>query len=97
MTAFYSIMLPIGILWSILALLVVYWVSKYQLLRHSVNPINYSIKLGVEIIEMLEHIIPLYGLSAAMFIIFTTNDNGFLGKFSLFWIALCLVHNFLPM
>ena len=74
MTAFFTIMLPIGIIWSIIALILMYWISKYNLLRRNTVTYRYGSKYGKEVIEMLGMIIPIYAGASIMSVHLTVKD-----------------------
>lgn len=74
MTAFYSVLLPIGMFWSILALTLLYWVDKWNLTHRCRVKYQFGKEYAQEIIEMLEYIIPIYGIASLVCIHMTRKD-----------------------
>ena len=56
-TFFYSPVIPLGTFWSLLGLIVYYWVDKYNVLRRRTIKESISKDLTFEMIELLEYII----------------------------------------
>eukprot|EP01016_Furgasonia_blochmanni_P004483 TRINITY_DN1173_c0_g1_i2.p1 TRINITY_DN1173_c0_g1~~TRINITY_DN1173_c0_g1_i2.p1 ORF type:complete len:279 (-),score=51.93 TRINITY_DN1173_c0_g1_i2:190-1026(-) len=66
-TAFYAPIIPLALVWSIIAMLCIYWADKYVLIRRCKRPDTLSSKLSVEMTELLEWILPLYALGNFFF------------------------------
>lgn len=75
-TAFYCTIIPSCILWSILALIINYFVYKYLFIRKKTIKNHLGSELGLEMvylflfflkIEQLEYFLPLYSLSNMIF------------------------------
>lgn len=66
MTAFYSVLMPLGMIWAMISLFLVYWIDKYNLTRRSIVKSQLGKEYAQSVIEMLEYIIPIYGLSSIM-------------------------------
>lgn len=59
---FYSPILPIGLIWGILSLLLQYYTSKYSLLRRRVVKTSMSSELSLEMTEQLEYFLPIFSV-----------------------------------
>lgn len=56
-TFLYSPMIPTGVLWSILGLLIYYWADKYNVIRRYTVKENLSKNLTIAMIDFLEYIV----------------------------------------
>lgn len=60
MTSFYASIIPLGILFSIAALSILYWVYKYTFIKKRTFKQSLSFNLSIEMTEILEYMIPIY-------------------------------------
>lgn len=58
--AFYSPILPMGILWTLFGLILKYLVDKYNILRRQSVKYSMSSELATEMTEMLEFVLVIY-------------------------------------
>ena len=96
-TIFFSVLLPIGIIWSLLSLSFMYKIHKYNLIKKSTTNHVISYQLAEEVIEMLEYIIPIYGVSNVVFVYLVEGSLENMGKYTILMTIISLIHNFLPM
>lgn len=95
--AFYSPIIPLGMLWCLLAILLHFWVDKYNLLRRRVVKHNMSSDLSIEMTEMLEFVLIIYCLGNLIFWIFILGDYNNLSYWAVGGVFLGLIHAMLPM
>mmetsp|Transcript_11864 Transcript_11864/g.1811 ORF Transcript_11864/g.1811 Transcript_11864/m.1811 type:complete len:147 (-) Transcript_11864:194-634(-) len=111
-TAFYAPLLPIGLFWSLLALLFTYWIEKFKILKQRVILYNLSSHLSTEMTELLEYFLPIYCTANLVFeyLIVKTSEEHPSGKvnaiidmyhvssmYAKLGILVGIVHCFLPM
>ena len=65
--AFYSPILPQASVWIIFGLILEYWMNKYTLLKKRQVTKSLSFTLSIEMIEMLEYYLPIFGISCMYF------------------------------
>ncbi|CAK58393.1 unnamed protein product (macronuclear) [Paramecium tetraurelia] len=58
--AFYASVIPLALVITCVALLVHYWVEKYNIARRRTIKYNYSSQMSIEMIEQLELVLPIY-------------------------------------
>ncbi|KAL4484378.1 hypothetical protein ABPG74_019555 [Tetrahymena malaccensis] len=94
-TAFYSPIVPITIFWSLIGLILQYWVDKYNLIHRSTVKYNMSAELSIEMTEHLEYFLPIQSISTLIF--YQYANGGDWGLSSIIGTAIGLLHAFLPM
>jgi hypothetical protein len=62
LVSYYATILPIGLLWTILGLILFYWSNKYEISRNRSLKYNMSTDIAVEMIEMLEFSLVIYSV-----------------------------------
>ena len=92
--AFYSGILPQASIWVIVGLIFQYWMDKYQLLRKRTVKQSLSNNLSIEMTEMLEYFMPLFG-AAIMYFMWSLRGSITGLETSAFVIG--IVHALLPM
>ncbi|KRX04521.1 hypothetical protein PPERSA_04336 [Pseudocohnilembus persalinus] len=97
--AFYSPILPVGMIWSILGIFLHYWIDKYNLLRRRVIKYNMSSDLSREMIEMLEFVLIIYCTGNLIFWIFILEDqeDKSCSIWSILGVVVGVLHAALPM
>ncbi|KAL4481493.1 hypothetical protein ABPG74_007582 [Tetrahymena malaccensis] len=95
MTLAYCTVMPICILYSILALTIQYFTSKYDLIKRRTVPYNMGSSLSYNMIEMLKMSIIIYSFSAYFFIQMTT-DTDYYDFPALIGIIVAIAHFFVP-
>ncbi|KRX03774.1 hypothetical protein PPERSA_04282 [Pseudocohnilembus persalinus] len=55
LVSFYASLVPMGLAWGLLNMILTYWIDKYNLLRRRSVKDNLSVELAVEMAEMLEY------------------------------------------
>jgi hypothetical protein len=73
--AFYSPIMPIGMIYALIAIFLQYWVDKYNLLRRRVVKYNMSAELSIEMTEMLEFVLIIYCLGTLIFDIYALGHS----------------------
>ncbi|KAL4483923.1 hypothetical protein ABPG72_013929 [Tetrahymena utriculariae] len=96
MVAFYSPIIPIGIVYSMVAILLIYWVDKFNILRRKTIKFSQSAELSIEMTEMIEYILPIYSLSNALFLIYIVGVD-YVSVVSWISLGLGVIHAALPM
>ncbi|KAL4435368.1 hypothetical protein ABPG74_022851 [Tetrahymena malaccensis] len=96
MVAFYSPIIPIGIVYSMVAILLIYWVDKFNILRRKTIKFSQSAELSIEMTEMIEYILPIYSLSNALFLIYIVGID-YVSVVSWISLGLGIIHAALPM
>lgn len=94
MTAFYAPIMPVCLLFSILALSFYYVCDKYILLNQCTVKRSLNFQLSVEMTEMLEFYIPIFSITQALFI-YLIEDS--LNILSLVALGIGVLHAILPM
>ncbi|EWS72684.1 kinase domain protein (macronuclear) [Tetrahymena thermophila SB210] len=94
-TAFYSPIVPMTIFWSLIGLILQYWVDKYNLIHRSCVKNNMSAELSIEMTEHLEYFLPIQSISTLIF--YQYANGGDWGLSSIIGTAIGLLHAFLPM
>ncbi|KAL4489888.1 hypothetical protein ABPG72_010787 [Tetrahymena utriculariae] len=94
-TAFYSPIVPMSLFWSLIGLILQYWVDKYNLIHRSSVKNNMSAELSIEMTEHLEYFLPIQSISALIF--YQYANGGDWGLSSIIGTAIGLLHAFLPM
>ncbi|CAD8118599.1 unnamed protein product [Paramecium sonneborni] len=61
--AFYASVIPIGLVITCFALVLFYWVEKYNIARRRTIKYNYSSVMSREMLEQLEYVLPIYCLT----------------------------------
>jgi hypothetical protein len=61
-SAFYAPIIPVALVWSIIAMICNYWADKYVLVRRCKKPDSLSAKISREMTELLEWILPIYAV-----------------------------------
>ena len=92
--AFYSGILPTATLWVVLGLSLLYWIYKRQLLELRSVKQSLSNNLSIEMTEMIEYFVPIFGAS---FVYFIYVLRGKIGVLEVLPLAIGLVHALLPM
>eukprot|EP01016_Furgasonia_blochmanni_P028922 TRINITY_DN3045_c0_g1_i7.p2 TRINITY_DN3045_c0_g1~~TRINITY_DN3045_c0_g1_i7.p2 ORF type:complete len:400 (+),score=43.92 TRINITY_DN3045_c0_g1_i7:2281-3480(+) len=59
-TALFASLLPVGLVWAMLAIFSIYWADKYSLVRRCKRPPTLGAKLSREMCELLEWILPIH-------------------------------------
>jgi len=67
LTAFYSPFIPLGIVWSTLAIISIYWLDKYHIANNRSVPYDLGSDLPEGMTDLLEVFIPLYCLGNLLF------------------------------
>ncbi|EGR32761.1 protein kinase domain protein, partial [Ichthyophthirius multifiliis] len=95
-TAFYAPLIPIGIIISIFNILINYFIQKYLLLTH--RSVKYSVSdcISRDMIEQLEHLLPIYCISNALFQ-YLLKDGQNISNFGYAGIFISAIHVILPM
>lgn len=62
LVAFYSPIIPMGILISILGIVMFYWINKYNVVRRCSINFSLSAELSIEMTEMIEYFLPIYSV-----------------------------------
>ncbi|EAS04833.2 kinase domain protein (macronuclear) [Tetrahymena thermophila SB210] len=96
MVAFYSPIIPVGILYSMVAILLMYWVDKFNILRRKTIKFSQSAELSIEMTEMIEYILPIYSLSNALFLLYIVGID-YVSVVSWISLGIGLIHAALPM
>lgn len=65
--AFYSPIIPIAIIWGLFALIIQYWIDKYNLIKRRSVKYNMSKDLAREMTELLEYVLIIYCASNVIF------------------------------
>ncbi|CAK88674.1 unnamed protein product (macronuclear) [Paramecium tetraurelia] len=95
MTSFYASIIPLGILFSIGALTLLYWVYKYQFLRRRTFKQSLSFNLSIEMTEVLEYMIPIYCFSNFWFQ-YTFTKGKDVSSFAIIGVVIGIVNAVLP-
>ncbi|EAR82133.2 kinase domain protein (macronuclear) [Tetrahymena thermophila SB210] len=95
-TAFYAPLIPVGILFSMLGIMLLYFIQKYKILNHRTIRYSMSNLLSLEMIELTEYILPIYCLSNIVFS-YILNQNSHISIFSALAVAIGIFNIFLPM
>ncbi|CAD8115595.1 unnamed protein product [Paramecium primaurelia] len=95
MTSFYASIIPLGILFSIIALTILYWVYKYQFLRRRTFKQSLSFNLSIEMTEVLEYMIPIYCFSNFWFQ-YTFTKGKDVSSFAIIGVVVGIVNAVLP-
>ena len=74
-TAMYGVVLPISIIWSIITLLISFYVEKMNLMRRCTIKFDINEKLSFKIMHMVEFMIPIYGISYLFFSFYLYGNN----------------------
>lgn len=74
-TAFYSVILPLGMVISMFGLLLTYYVDKKNILRNRTIKHTISTSLCVEMTEMVEYILPIYAGANWIFFYYVTGEK----------------------
>lgn len=75
-TAFYSVILPLGTVITILGLLLTYYVDKINILRKRTIKFTLSTSLCVEMTELIEYVLPIFAASNWLFFYYVTGEQG---------------------
>jgi len=94
-TAFYAPVIPMGLIFSIISLICLYWIHKYNVLRRSIIRYNMSAELSIEMTELLEWVLILYAGSNFLFE-YIFND-GKVSVWGVIGLAVAVINAFLPM
>ncbi|CAD8107052.1 unnamed protein product [Paramecium sonneborni] len=95
MTSFYASIIPLGILFSIIALTLLYWVFKYQFLRRRTFKQSLGFNLSIEMTEILEYMIPIYCFSNFWFQ-YTFTKGKDVSSFAIIGVVIGIVNAVLP-
>jgi len=93
-TAFFAPAVPLGLIFSIIGLIMLYCITKYIFLRRLCIPKKLGIKLCTEIIKMMEFIPLIYGISNMLFDRLVERESGSVSKF---FIIFGVIYILLPM
>ncbi|EAR91343.2 phage head-tail family protein, putative (macronuclear) [Tetrahymena thermophila SB210] len=97
MTLFYATPLPICIFWSILGLIIQYFIAKYNLLYRRSAPFNMGSSLGYKMVLLMNIGLVIYACLSYVFIILSKdNDDNNPRTVSFVAIAIASIHLFLP-
>ncbi|KAL4475819.1 hypothetical protein ABPG72_011380 [Tetrahymena utriculariae] len=97
MTLFYATPLPICILWSILGLIVQYFIAKYNLLYRRSAPFNMGSSLGYKMVLLMNVGLVIYACLSYVFIILSKDSNDNTPRtVSFVTIAIAGIHLLLP-
>lgn len=66
-TMFYQNILPIGSLYTLLTLFVIYWIDKIKFIRYRSYGRKLSAQIAFDMIELIEWMVITYGISIFMF------------------------------
>ena len=95
-TVFYAPLIPIGLLYTCIGLFLFFWIQKFFLVkRRSVN-VNVSYKIVLEMIILLEMLLPLYCISNIIWEIFLIR-NAYISYYAICGVVIGIIHAFLPM
>ena len=83
-TAFYAPILPVTLVWGLIAVLLHYWSDKYALLRRKVVKYSMSSDLSTEMTEHLEYFLPIYSVIINILMAYLNIFKVFRGYFLLF-------------
>lgn len=95
-TAFYAPLIPFGIILSIGGLLVLYVIQKFKIPNHRTIRYSMSNLISLEMIELLEFILPIYSLSNLVYEYILAKDST-ITIFSILGIVIGILNIFLPM
>lgn len=90
--AFYTSILPIVLAWTMVGLVMIYFLDKYNILRRRTIKFALGDELSKEMTEMIELILPIYTLAADIFIYLITDHFG--DFFTLFGLGLGVIDLF---
>ncbi|KAL4478393.1 hypothetical protein ABPG74_006628 [Tetrahymena malaccensis] len=97
MTLFYATPLPICILWSILGLIIQYFIAKYNLLYRRSAPFNMGSSLGYKMVLLINVGLVIYACLSYAFIIMSKDNNDNNPRtVSFVAIGIAGIHLFLP-
>ncbi|KAL4478395.1 hypothetical protein ABPG74_006630 [Tetrahymena malaccensis] len=97
MTLFYATPLPICIFWSILGLIIQYFIAKYNLLYRRSAPFNMGSSLAYKMVLLINVGLVIFACLSYVFIILSQDDNDNNPRtVSFFTIAIAVIHLFLP-
>mmetsp|Transcript_4056 Transcript_4056/g.359 ORF Transcript_4056/g.359 Transcript_4056/m.359 type:complete len:159 (-) Transcript_4056:45-521(-) len=94
-TAFYSVIIPIGMVISMVGLICTYYVDKKNILRNRTIKYTISTSLCIEMTEMIEYILPIFAASNWVFYSYVTEE--FAPVTCVIGLIISLLNAFLPM
>lgn len=92
--SFYAPMIPIGLIISMVSIVGLYWLNKYNLLRRSMVKEQMSAELSREMTELIEYVLVIYALSNTLFEYFILEH---VNNIAIAGIVCGIVNAFLPM
>lgn len=92
--AFYSPVIPIGTLFSMVLIGALYWTNKYNLLRRSIVREQLSHNLSREMTELIEYTLIIYSLTNFSFRYYIIGE---VGAVSIAGVVVGVINAFLPM
>ncbi|KAL4510023.1 hypothetical protein ABPG72_010216 [Tetrahymena utriculariae] len=94
--AFYSPLIPMGSVTTLLTLILFYLIHKFKLAKHRSMLNNVGSELCVEMTEMLELIVPIYCFSNLIFEHMLSQDN-IISTFAIIGVVVGILNAILPM
>lgn len=77
LTAFYTPLIPLALIYALIGIFLIYWVDKYTLLRRRTVKSALGVKLSLEMTDLLEWFLPIFCFSNILFeyIVIPPNKN----------------------